>query len=88
MDTLATILSIASGFILMGHAGPPATVIATSLFVNAALAPLTAVISSRRDRSRALWFVIGLAFGVWALAAALLMRSRAAAVSRPPADAA
>ncbi|MGH7949026.1 MAG: hypothetical protein ACREQF_07370 [Candidatus Binataceae bacterium] len=77
MDTLATILSISSGFILMGHAGPPATVIATSLFVNVALAPLTAVISSRRDRSAALWFAIGLGFGMWALAAALLMGARA-----------
>jgi len=88
METVATILAIASGFILMGHAGPPATVIATSLFINAALAPLTAVIASRRDRSGALWFVVGLAFGVWALTGALLMRSRVPAVTRPPADAA
>ncbi len=85
MESLATILSIASGFVLMGYSGPPANVIATSLFINVLLAPVTAVVSARRDRSAVLWLVLGLGFGMWALAASLLMRSRRSTLTRPPA---
>jgi hypothetical protein len=86
MESLATILSITSGFILMGYPGPAANVIATSLFINVLLAPVTAVISSRRDRSAVLWLILGLVFGMWALAASLLIRARrSSTLTRPPA---
>ena len=39
MTTLATILSIASGFVLMRYYEPPANLIATSIIVNLALTP-------------------------------------------------
>jgi hypothetical protein len=76
MQTLATILSIASGFALMGFHKPPAGTIATVLLIDASLAPLTAVAASRRGRSIVLWSVLGFALGMWALAYVLLMRSR------------
>jgi hypothetical protein len=82
MATLASILSITSGFALMGYAMAPATLLATSIVVNLALAPLIAVIASRRGRSTAAWTVAGLGFGMWALGAVLLMPP---AVSPPPA---
>jgi hypothetical protein len=80
MATLANILSITSGLVLMGYQMPPATLLATSIVVNLALAPLTAVIAARRGRSAAAWTVAGLGFGMWALAAVLLMRP----IVRPP----
>ena len=75
MVTLAKVLGIASGFALMRSGAPPATLIATSLAIDLALAPLTAVIASRRGRSVTLWTVAGLAFGMWALAAVLVMKA-------------
>src|SRR5262245_41089393 len=42
MQTVATILAYASGFALMGYRESPAGLIATSLAVDASLAPLTA----------------------------------------------
>jgi ABC-type protease/lipase transport system fused ATPase/permease subunit len=84
MAMLANILSFTSGFVLMGYQLPPATMIATSIVVDLALAPLTAVIASRRGRSAAVWTVAGLAFGMWALAAVLLLRpSTASTPTRP-----
>jgi hypothetical protein len=74
MATLADILSITSGFALMGYRMPPATLLGTSIVVNLALAPLTAVIAARRGRSAAAWTIAGLGLGMWALAAVLLMR--------------
>jgi hypothetical protein len=86
METLATILTIASGFVLMRYHQPPAGMIATSLLIDAALAPLTAVVASRRGRSVRLWSVLGLILGIWALACVLLMRSRrdSSGASYPP----
>ena len=51
MWTIATILNVTSGFALMRYRGGPAEIIATSLVIDAALAPLTATIASRRGRS-------------------------------------
>lgn len=76
MQTLATILGLASGFALMGYHEPPAEMIATSLIVDASLAPLTAVIASRRGRSAALWAAVGFALGMWALAYVLIFKPR------------
>ena len=73
MWTIATILNITSGFALMRYSGGPAEIIATSLIIDAALAPLTATIAARRGRSSFIWALIGFAFGMWALAAALMM---------------
>ncbi len=74
MTTLARIVSIASGFALMGYRLPPATLLGTSLVIDIALAPLTAVIAGRRGRSRRIWIVAGFVLGMWALAAVLLLR--------------
>ncbi len=74
MSTLARVVSIASGFALMGYQLPPATLLGTSIAVDLALAPLTAVIAGRRGRSKRIWTVVGLVFGMWALAAVLLLR--------------
>lgn len=75
METLATILSYASGFALMRYPERPAELIATSLAINAGLGPLTAVIASRRGRSSLLWTVLGFTLGMWALAAVLIIGS-------------
>jgi hypothetical protein len=72
MSTLATILALSSGFILARFHESDANLIATSLVVDAALAPVTAIIAARRGRSVVRWAIIGLAFGVWALAWVLL----------------
>ena len=62
-----------SGFALMGYRLPPATILATSIVVNLALAPLTAVIASRRGRSALGWTIAGLTLGMWALAVVLVL---------------
>ena len=77
MWTIATILSVTSGFALMRYRGGPAEIIATSLIIDAALAPLTANIASRRGRSPLVWALLGFALGMWALVATLLLRPRA-----------
>jgi hypothetical protein len=51
MTIIANLLSITSGFALMRYQGPPANLIATSIIVDLALAPLTAIVASRRGRS-------------------------------------
>lgn len=76
MDTLATLLGFASGFALMGYHETTANLIATSLAIDATLAPLTAVIARRRGHSASLWFVLGFAFGMWALAAIFVITRR------------
>ena len=73
MSIAANILSVASGFALMGYRLPPATILATSIVVNLALAPLTAVIASRRGRSVLAWTLAGLSLGMWALAVVLIL---------------
>ncbi|HYB92296.1 MAG TPA: hypothetical protein VEC38_14765 [Candidatus Binataceae bacterium] len=84
MVTIAKLLGVTSGFALMGSGAPPATLLATSLAIDLALAPLTAVIASRRGRNVTLWTVAGLAFGMWALAAVLVMRAAPSRTSGRP----
>ena len=86
--TIATILNVTSGFALMRYRGGAAEIIATSLIIDAALAPLTATIASRRGRSWLLWSLLGFALGMWALAATLLIRPRAPATPPSTSDAA
>jgi hypothetical protein len=86
MSTIARILSIASGFALMGSREPPANLIATSIAIDLALAPLTAIIAVRRGRSAIRWAITGLALGGWALAAVLIIpASRPTPPPRPDA---
>jgi hypothetical protein len=85
MTILATLLSIASGFVLMGYREPPANIIATSIIVDLALTPLTAIIAARRGRSALRWIVAGLALGAWALAAVMILPASRPAPPRPDA---
>jgi len=86
MTIIASLLSIASGFALMGYHEPPANMIATSIIINLALTPLTAIVAARRGRSAIRWIVAGLALGAWALAAVMIFPpSRPAAPPRPDA---
>ena len=85
MTTFASILSIASGFALMGYHEPPANLIATSIIINLALTPLTAIVASRRGRSAVRWTIAGLALGAWALAAVMIIPESRPAPPRPDA---
>jgi len=76
MRILALILSITSGFALLRYPLPPLTLVMTSLGVDLALAPVTAIIAYRRGRSPLLWSLLGLPFGAWALAYVLIVPSR------------
>jgi hypothetical protein len=76
MSALAVIVGITSGFALIGHHEAPATLLGTSLAVDASLSPLTAVIAARRGRSPLRWAVVGFAFGAWSLAYVLVFRPR------------
>lgn len=73
MTTIANILGIASGFALMRYHEPPANMIATSIIINLALTPLTAIVAARRGRSALRWTIAGLAVGAWALAAVMII---------------
>lgn len=84
MTTVAAIVGYASGFALMRYRGSPADLIGTALAIDAALAPLSALIAARRGRSVALWSVLGFLFGVWALFLALVMLSVKPARIDPP----
>lgn len=87
MHTLAIILSLMSGFALMGNQLAPESIVATSIVVDLALAPLTAVIAARRGRRASIWAVAGI-FGMWTLAAVLLLPAispERAARPEPPA---
>ncbi len=84
MTTLASILSLTSGFALMGYRLPPATILATSIVVDLSLAPLTAVIASRRGRNVLGWTIAGLALGMWTLAAVLILPAPNRSQNEPP----
>ena len=84
MQTAAAIVSYASGFALMRYHLSADDLFATSLAVNLALGPLTAVIATRRGRNRLLWTVLGFSFGLWALAAVLLIGSSPPKPDEPP----
>ena len=73
MHTIATIVSYASGFALMRYHASPANLLATSLAVDASLAPLTAIVAMRRGRPGILWAIVGFLFGLWAFIAVLLI---------------
>ncbi len=83
MQTVATVIAFASGFALMGYHQSPANLLATSLAVDASLAPLTVVVARRRGRQLAPWAVVGFLFGAWALAAIMLIPARKGA-QHPP----
>ncbi len=83
MTIIANLLSITSGFALMRYQGPPANLIATSIIVDLALAPLTAIVASRRGRSTIRWTVAGLTLGAWALAAVMIIPPSRPAPPRP-----
>lgn len=83
MTTIASILSIASGFALMGYHEPAANLIATSIIINLALTPLTAIVASRRGRSALRWTIAGLALGAWALAAVMIIPPSRPAPTHP-----
>jgi hypothetical protein len=71
--TVAEILAIASGFILLGAHLSPASTIATSLIIDASLAPVAATVAYQHKRSVWRWAVAGLLFGAWALAMILVL---------------
>jgi hypothetical protein len=73
MQTIATIISYASGFALMRPHESAANLLATSLAVDASLAPLTAIVANRRGRATRLWAIIGFLFGLWAFIVVLLI---------------
>jgi len=72
---LAQIVSLVSGFALTRYQGSPANLLFTSLVVDACLAPVTALLAVRRGRSAIAWSIIGFGFGIWALIAAILLRT-------------
>ena len=76
MEIIARIVGLASGFALMRSHKAPLDMIATSLMVDAALAPLTAVIAARRGRSAMRWVLAGFALGMWTLAYVLIVMPR------------
>ncbi len=84
MNTMATVLGFMSGFALMGYHQGPLDLIATSLAIDATLAPLTAIIASRHGRSTALWAILGFALGMWALAVILIATRRSEPPYPPP----
>ena len=88
MSAIAAILGITSGFALLGYHETTSRLIATSLAVDASLAPLTALIATRRARSLTFWAIVGFAFGVWALACLLLVSRREHSDYPPESDAA
>lgn len=85
MTTIAILLSLTSGFALLGYQEPPANLIATSVVIDLSLAPLTAIIASRRGRSTLRWAIGGLVLGAWALAAVLILPENRPAPPRPQA---
>ena len=86
MQTIATIIAYASGFALMGYHESAATLLATSLAVDASLAPLTAIVAMKRGRPLIFWALLGFVFGLWAFILVLIVGKRADAVDSPPAD--
>lgn len=85
MTIIAILLSLASGFALMGYRETPANLIATSVVIDLSLAPLTAIIASRRGRSATRWAIGGLALGAWALVAVMIIPPSRPDAPRPPA---
>ncbi len=72
-ETIALILGITSGLVLAGFHESTANMIATSIIVDASLAPVTAIVAYHHGRSVLRWAIAGFIFGAWALVAALLL---------------
>jgi|ERR1700722_479118 hypothetical protein len=73
IKTIATIVAYASGFALMRYHETAANLLATSLAVDASLAPLTTIVAIRRGRAAMRWAIIGFPFGLWAFITVLLI---------------
>ena len=86
MQTIATIVAYASGFALMGYHESAVTLLATSLAVDASLAPLTAIVAMKRGRPLILWALIGFLFGLWAFILVLIVGRRGDAVDSSPSN--
>jgi hypothetical protein len=86
MQTIATIVAYASGFALMGYHESAANLLATSLAIDASLAPLTAIVARRRGRPLIFWAIIGFVFGLWAFILVLIVGKRGDAATAPPTD--
>jgi hypothetical protein len=84
MQTLATIIAYASGFALMGYHESAANLLATSLAVDASLAPLTTIVAMRRGRGAVMWAIVGFPFGLWAFIAVLVIGKPKASSPRQP----
>jgi hypothetical protein len=84
MQTLATIVAYASGFGLMRYHESALDLLATSLAVDASLAPLTAIVAMRRGRATMRWAIGGFLFGLWAFIAVLLIGKPKPADARLP----
>jgi hypothetical protein len=83
MQTIAVIVAYASGFALMGYHQSTPNLLATSLAVDASLAPLTAIVAMRRGRPLWFWAAIGFLFGLWAFILVLLI-GRPRETAEPP----
>jgi hypothetical protein len=86
MQTLATIIAYASGFALMRPHESAANLLATSLAVDASLAPLTAIVASRRGRGAMPWAILGFFFGLWAFITVLLIGRSKPSMPRQPSE--
>lgn len=73
MHIVAVALAVGSGFFLMRPHASSEELIATSLLIDAALAPVTVMLARERGRSALRWGLFGAALGIWALAAAFLV---------------
>ena len=60
-----------------------ATLLATSLAVDASLAPLTVIVAMRRGRPTLVWAIVGFLFGLWAFIVVLLIGKPKSSRSRP-----
>jgi hypothetical protein len=86
MQTLATIVAYASGFALMRYHVSVANLLATSLAVDASLAPLTTIVAMRRGRPAVMWAIIGFVFGLWAFIVVLLIGAPKPSSPRHPSE--
>jgi len=84
MQILATIVAYASGFALMRYHESAGNLLATSLAVDASLAPLTAIVAMRRGRPATLWAIAGFLFGLWTFIVVLLIGKPKASGPRLP----
>ncbi len=70
----------------MRYHNSAANLLATSLAVDASLAPLTAIVAMRRGRPAMLWAIVGFLFGLWAFIAVLLLGRPKPSSPRQPSE--